>query len=274
MNSVVWSRRTLLLLFETLWPQSNKKMRPFNNKEPRRSRSQSRSSSPIKDRTRTPTSSTPPGSRPNRLTPSTSLLDRELIVTEGDTTALFEELRVSSSDSNNPRSFPYSVKQQCWDKADKVRGRDPDRWRRDPLGNLVFRKLVGCAGCLCHDYDHILPYSKVPRFFIFYVSWLEFCEVGLLWFWKLRVPLFLFDWFVCGILWNGSLFFCLFIRHWKVHLCGKYGAQKMLFLWLILVVFLLTTLAYDPNTVKLANRIEVLLLYRYWVWWACDRMSN
>lgn len=199
MNSVVWSRRTLLLLFETLWPQSNKKMRPFNNKEPRRSRSQSRSSSPIKDRTRTPTSSTPPGSRPNRLTPSTSLLDRELIVTEGDTTALFEELRVSSSDSNNPRSFPYSVKQQCWDKADKVRGRDPDRWRRDPLGNLVFRKLVGCAGCLCHDYDHILPYSKVPRFFI-YFYFLRFV-IGILWSGFALVleikGAFVFVWLVC-----------------------------------------------------------------------------
>ncbi|KAL0911987.1 hypothetical protein M5K25_017927 [Dendrobium thyrsiflorum] len=60
----------------------------------------------------------------------------------------------------NPRSFPYSVKQQCWEKAEKVKGRDPDRWRRDPLGNIIFRKLVGCPGCLCHDYDHILPYSK------------------------------------------------------------------------------------------------------------------
>ncbi|RRT36846.1 hypothetical protein BHE74_00026405 [Ensete ventricosum] len=63
--------------------------------------------------------------------------------------------------SGNPRSFPYGVKLQCWDKAEKVKGRDPDRWRRDALGNIVFRKLVGCPGCLCHDYDHILPYSKV-----------------------------------------------------------------------------------------------------------------
>ncbi|KAG6489389.1 hypothetical protein ZIOFF_050658 [Zingiber officinale] len=60
----------------------------------------------------------------------------------------------------NPRSFPYGVKQQCWDKAEKVKGRDPDRWRHDALGNIVFRKLVGCPGCLCHDYDHIIPYSK------------------------------------------------------------------------------------------------------------------
>lgn len=64
----------------------------------------------------------------------------------------------------NPRYFSYTVKQQCWDKAEKVKGRDPDRWRRDALGNIVFKKLVGCPGCLCHDYDHILPHSKVLLF--------------------------------------------------------------------------------------------------------------
>lgn len=63
--------------------------------------------------------------------------------------------------ASEPRSFPYAVKQQCWEKAEQVPGRDPERWRRDALGNLVFRKLVGCPGCLCHDYDHIVPYSKV-----------------------------------------------------------------------------------------------------------------
>ncbi|KAE8124020.1 hypothetical protein FH972_018932 [Carpinus fangiana] len=142
-------------------------MRP--TKEPKRSRSRGRSSpsSPIGDRTRSSLSS--PGSRQTRpaLTPSTSLLDREL-VTE-DATTLFEDLRISSD--ANPRSFPYSVKQQCWDKAEKVRGRDPERWRRDALGNLLFRKLVGCPGCLCHDYDHIVPYSKGGQ------STLENCQV-------------------------------------------------------------------------------------------------
>lgn len=67
----------------------------------------------------------------------------------------------SGSFLTNPRSFTYGIKQQCWDKAEKVKGRAPDRWRRDVLGNIVFRKLVGCPGCLCHDYDHIIPYSKV-----------------------------------------------------------------------------------------------------------------
>ncbi|CAN6296365.1 unnamed protein product [Urochloa humidicola] len=66
--------------------------------------------------------------------------------------------------ASEPRSFPYAVKQQCWEKAEKVPGRDPERWRRDALGNIVFRKLVGCPGCLCHDYDHIVPYSKVSDY--------------------------------------------------------------------------------------------------------------
>uniref|UniRef100_A0A3Q7H6E8 Uncharacterized protein n=1 Tax=Solanum lycopersicum TaxID=4081 RepID=A0A3Q7H6E8_SOLLC len=94
------------------------------------------------------------GSRYTRLSPrpSVSVLDGEIITKE------LGLLKISPK--TNPRSFPYSVKQQCWDKAEKVKGRDPDRWHRDPLGNTIFRKLVGCPGFLCHDYDHIIPYSK------------------------------------------------------------------------------------------------------------------
>ncbi|KAK9119229.1 hypothetical protein Scep_017322 [Stephania cephalantha] len=61
-----------------------------------------------------------------------------------DISGVFEDFRISPD--YNPRSFPHSVKQQCWDKAEKIKGRDPDRWRRDSLGNIVFRKLVGCPG--------------------------------------------------------------------------------------------------------------------------------
>ena len=131
------------------------KMRPI--KERRRSRS-----SPARDR---PIGSSgfearPSGSRSPRHSPSsTSLLDTPFI-TEDDV-SLFENLKISPSPNSNPRSFPYSVKQQCWEKSEKIKGRDPERWRRDALGNTVFRKLVGCPGCLCHDYDHIVPYSKV-----------------------------------------------------------------------------------------------------------------
>ncbi|NP_001168386.1 uncharacterized protein LOC100382155 [Zea mays] len=73
--------------------------------------------------------------------------------------------------ASEPRSFSYAVKQQCWEKAERLPGRDPERWRRDALGNIVFRKLVGCPGCLCHDYDHIVPYSKGGK------STLENCQV-------------------------------------------------------------------------------------------------
>ncbi|XP_066399521.1 uncharacterized protein [Miscanthus floridulus] len=73
--------------------------------------------------------------------------------------------------ASEPRSFSYAVKQQCWEKAERVPGRDTERWRRDALGNIVFRKLVGCPGCLCHDYDHIVPYSKGGK------STLENCQV-------------------------------------------------------------------------------------------------
>ncbi|XP_073018100.1 uncharacterized protein [Primulina eburnea] len=97
-----------------------------------------------------------------------SLVDGGLFT---DELSLFESLQISPNPDPNPRIFPYSVKQQCWEKAEKIKGRDPDRWRRDPLGNVLFRKLVGCPGCLCHDYDHIIPYSKGGK------STLENCQV-------------------------------------------------------------------------------------------------
>ncbi|KAH7279130.1 hypothetical protein KP509_37G006500 [Ceratopteris richardii] len=71
-----------------------------------------------------------------------------------------EEDSEPRSPPSGPRSFPPDVKELCWQKAEVVKGRDPTRWRRDPVGNLVFRKLVGCSGCLCYDYDHVIPYSK------------------------------------------------------------------------------------------------------------------
>ncbi|CAG9321619.1 unnamed protein product [Blepharisma stoltei] len=58
------------------------------------------------------------------------------------------------------RSFTIKQKQKCWSKARMVEGRHPDRWRYDPLGNLVCNALRGCLGPLCHEYDHIYPYSR------------------------------------------------------------------------------------------------------------------
>ncbi|KAJ9567268.1 hypothetical protein OSB04_003234 [Centaurea solstitialis] len=125
------------------------------------------SSSPT--RTRRNLTGPPPPPAP----PSAALLDTQFVTEEDEDLAYFRDLTISSPPDkfSNPRSFPYSVKQQCWEKAEKIKGRDPDRWRRDPLGNTIFRKLVGCPGCLCHDYDHILPYSKGGK------STLENCQV-------------------------------------------------------------------------------------------------
>ncbi|KAJ9140468.1 hypothetical protein P3X46_031114 [Hevea brasiliensis] len=149
-------------------------MRPAKDTAGRRARPSSPSRSA---RTTTTFPSGPHSSRPrsrqSTIAHSASLLDSEL-VTQEDNVTLFEDLRIFPEHANSnpePRSFPYGVKQQCWEKAEKVKGRDPDRWRRDPLGNIVFRKLVGCPGCLCHDYDHIVPYSKGGK------STLENCQV-------------------------------------------------------------------------------------------------
>ena len=48
-------------------------------------------------------------------------------------------------------------------KAQPMLGRSPDRWRLDALGNPVFYVFRGCQGPLCHEYDHIVPYSKGGR---------------------------------------------------------------------------------------------------------------
>ncbi|KAL6009118.1 hypothetical protein ACLOJK_022345 [Asimina triloba] len=153
-------------------------MRPGKEGGSRRRRSSS--SSP----TRSSPSSVGPSSR--IPSPAASLLDREFATQEALAAAAAEEEGTSWDFSpgypsrngygdSNPRSFPHSVKQQCWEKAEKIKGRDPDRWRRDALGNVLFRKLVGCPGCLCHDYDHIIPYSKVSsRLF----SFISCCQGG------------------------------------------------------------------------------------------------
>ncbi|KAI4335986.1 hypothetical protein L6164_014568 [Bauhinia variegata] len=140
-------------------------MKPSSSPSSREAKRRSRPSSPTRVREQSSISSgigfEPTASR-SRLSPSTTLLDDTDLVTE---------LQDYANSDPNPRSFPYAVKQQCWEKADKIKGRDPDRWRRDALGNTVFRKLVGCPGCLCHDYDHIIPYSKGGK------STLENCQV-------------------------------------------------------------------------------------------------
>lgn len=58
------------------------------------------------------------------------------------------------------RIFTYGQKEECWNNAQRVEGRDPERWRFDTVGNLVLKRLTGCLGPLCYEFDHIKPYSK------------------------------------------------------------------------------------------------------------------
>ncbi|ESW27272.1 hypothetical protein PHAVU_003G187600 [Phaseolus vulgaris] len=59
-----------------------------------------------------------------------------------------------------PRVFDSNAKAICWSKADTVLGRHPERWRKDAAGNIVCKRFYNCLGCLCYEYDHIIPFSK------------------------------------------------------------------------------------------------------------------
>lgn len=61
------------------------------------------------------------------------------------------------------RLFSKLVKEECWKKARIVPTRDPSRFRYDSAGNIVCKNLTGCNGLLCHEYDHIVPYSQGGR---------------------------------------------------------------------------------------------------------------
>jgi len=58
------------------------------------------------------------------------------------------------------RIFTKAQKDLCWNNAVSIPGRDPKRWKYDPIGNPVVYVLRGCHGALCHEYDHIVPFSK------------------------------------------------------------------------------------------------------------------
>ncbi|XP_042040234.1 uncharacterized protein LOC121785838 [Salvia splendens] len=63
-------------------------------------------------------------------------------------------------DEELPRFFDTKAKSMCWANADTVPGRHPERWRKDAAGNVVCKRFCNCQGCLCFEYDHIVPFSK------------------------------------------------------------------------------------------------------------------
>ncbi|XP_027333207.1 uncharacterized protein LOC113848044 [Abrus precatorius] len=68
--------------------------------------------------------------------------------------------RSHGNGDNRPRFFDSKTKSICWAKADTVAGRHPERWRKDAAGNIVCKRFFNCLGCLCYEYDHIIPFSK------------------------------------------------------------------------------------------------------------------
>lgn len=69
-------------------------------------------------------------------------------------------LEEREGEGTRPRSFDVKTRAKCWQKAEIVPGRHPERWRKDPAGNVVCKRFWNCHGCLCYEYDHIIPFSK------------------------------------------------------------------------------------------------------------------
>lgn len=51
-------------------------------------------------------------------------------------------------------------KKQVWDKGDKIRGKNPDIWRKDSTGREIRYSSYGTQGKYGWEIDHIHPKSK------------------------------------------------------------------------------------------------------------------
>ena len=51
-------------------------------------------------------------------------------------------------------------KDDVWDKGHKVRGKDPDKYRKDDLGNLMYYGSYGKDTEMGWNIDHSKPQSK------------------------------------------------------------------------------------------------------------------
>lgn len=78
----------------------------------------------------------------------------------GGEEGVLEEREREKGAEGRPRFFDAKARAKCWQKAEVVAGRHPERWRTDPAGNVVCKRFWNCHGCLCYEYDHIIPFSK------------------------------------------------------------------------------------------------------------------
>ena len=51
-------------------------------------------------------------------------------------------------------------KDKAWSNAKTVRGKDPDIYRQDPYGNLMYKPSYGKSTDMGWEVDHIKPKSK------------------------------------------------------------------------------------------------------------------
>ena len=51
-------------------------------------------------------------------------------------------------------------KEKAWKNADTIRGKDPDLYRRDPYGNVMYKPSYGRISRMGWEVDHITPQSK------------------------------------------------------------------------------------------------------------------
>ena len=50
--------------------------------------------------------------------------------------------------------------EKAWEKAKKVRGKDPNLYRQDPYGNLMYKPSYGKDSSMGWEVDHIKPKSQ------------------------------------------------------------------------------------------------------------------
>ncbi|KAL9262390.1 hypothetical protein AKJ16_DCAP06477 [Drosera capensis] len=105
--------------------------------------------------------------KPKSSLPTSTSTENQQVLDHISSDEVVEDIVLVTS----PRRFSNSVKEQCWEKAEKVEGRDPDRWRKDPFGNVLFRNFERCRGVLGYEFDHIVLYKEGGK------STLENCQV-------------------------------------------------------------------------------------------------
>jgi hypothetical protein len=51
-------------------------------------------------------------------------------------------------------------REKCWNDASKIRGENPNLWRRDEMGNAIYKPSYGLGGNHGWSIDHRNPISE------------------------------------------------------------------------------------------------------------------